>query len=316
MALDIILNELSLAPPAPDQLTARQCMFNFIQTVRGINSQTKSQSILRSQYDFYSTVLASNYSLRQWLNDHGVVREERQFIRSLATKAPFSEDIRDSDEIYSIENNSGVCEFRYQGKPAIGLGIAYMLNTIAISLLSEACWDYSYLDLDVVSLEDDDKEITIIHASRKEHVQSHIDWIKTRLNSNIDGQALWNQKDELFPNLQFCDSVERQIQGLSIGNSMLEHVKSRLRKLQQYAESWTEDGFNSNKLSCSASPESEATLKQYSYERTFLCSDGRKRIFSWHVKLPSAWRIHFYPEQPRKILIGYIGSHLPTAKFN
>jgi len=189
MALDIILNELSLAPPAPDQLTARQCMFNFIQTVRGINSQTKSQSILRSQYDFYSTVLASNYSLRQWLNDHGVVREERQFIRSLATKAPFSEDIRDSDEIYSIENNSGVCEFRYQGKPAIGLSIAYMLNTIAISLLSEACWDYSYLDLDVVSLEDDDKKITVIHTSCKKHLQDHVEWIKIRLNSNIDGRV-------------------------------------------------------------------------------------------------------------------------------
>ena len=316
MALDIVLNELSLEPPAPDQLTARQWMFNFIQTVRGINSQTKSQSILRSQYDFYSTALSSNYSLRQWLNDNDVDREERRFIKSLATKAPFSEDIRDSDEIYSIENNSGAYEFRCHGKPAIGLGVAYMLDTIAVSTLSEACWDYSYLDLDVISIEEDDKKITVVHTSCKKHLQDHVEWIKIRLNSNIDGQALWNQKDELFPNLQFCDSVERQIQGLSIGNSMLEHVKSRLRKLQQYAESWTEDGFNSNKLSCSASPESEATLKQYSYERTFLCSDGRKRIFSWHVKLPSAWRIHFYPEQPRKILIGYIGSHLPTAKFN
>jgi hypothetical protein len=97
---------------------------------------------------------------------------------------------------------------------------------------------------------------------------------------------------------------------------MLEHVKDRLRKLQQYAESWTEGSFSSNKLHCSASPESEATLKQYSKERTFLCPDEKKRMFSWHVRLPLGWRIHFYPEQPRKILIGYIGEHLPTAKFN
>ncbi|MCX5935598.1 MAG: hypothetical protein NTU99_12605 [Pseudanabaena sp. LacPavin_0818_WC45_MAG_42_6] len=316
MALDIVLNELSLETSASDQLVARQWMANLVQTVRAINAQTKSQSILRSQYDFYSTLLASDYSLRQWLNDNKVDREERRFIKSLATKSPFSEDILESAEVYSVENNIASCEFRYQGKLAIGLGIAYLLDTISVSVNSAAFWDCSYLDLDIISIDEDDKKITIVHASRKEHLLDHIDWFKNRIHSNINGEALWNQKDDLFPNLQFCDSVKSQLESLSIGNSMLEHVKDRLRKLQQYAESWKEESFNSQKLDCSASPESEATLKQYSKERTFLCPDRKKRIFSWHVRLPLGWRIHFYPEQPSKILIGYIGEHLPTAKFN
>jgi hypothetical protein len=196
MALDIVLNELSLETSASDQLVARQWMANLVQTVRAINAQTKSQSILRSQYDFYSTLLASDYSLRQWLNDNKVDREERRFIKSLATKSPFSEDILESAEVYSVENNIASCEFRYQGKLAIGLGIAYLLDTISVSVNSAAFWDCSYLDLDIISIDEDDKKITIVHASRKEHLLDHIDWFKNRIHSNINGEALWNQKDD------------------------------------------------------------------------------------------------------------------------
>lgn len=89
MALDIVLNELSLETSASDQLVARQWMANLVQTVRAINAQTKSQSILRSQYDFYSTLLASDYSLRQWLNDNKVDREERRFIKIPCHKISF-----------------------------------------------------------------------------------------------------------------------------------------------------------------------------------------------------------------------------------
>lgn len=158
MALDIVLNELSLETSAPDQLVARQWMSNLVQTVRAINAQTKRQSILRSQYDFHSTLLASDYSLRQWLNDNKVDREESRFIKSLTTKSPFSEDILEPAEVYSVENNIASCEFRYRGKLAIGLGIAYLLDTISVSVNSADFWDCSYLDLDFISIDEDDKK--------------------------------------------------------------------------------------------------------------------------------------------------------------
>lgn len=97
---------------------------------------------------------------------------------------------------------------------------------------------------------------------------------------------------------------------------MLFPVKKRLFELQKYSESWTEGNFDAKKLS-KATPESEATLRKYSQEHTFNCPDGKSRIFSWHVRLtPLAWRIYFYPENHRKIIVGYIGEHLPTVKFN
>jgi len=66
------------------------------------------------------------------------------------------------------------------------------------------------------------------------------------------------------------------------------------------------------------SPESSMTLEMYGRERTFRCPDGQKRLFSWHLRLtPHAWRIHFYPdEQTKTLIIGYIGHHLPTVRYN
>ena len=37
-------------------------------------------------------------------------------------------------------------------------------------------------------------------------------------------------------------------------------------------------------------------------------ADGEKRLFSWHIRMtPGAWRLHFHPLKPTKIIIGYIG---------
>ena len=88
-----------------------------------------------------------------------------------------------------------------------------------MSVNSADFWNCIYLDLDIISIDEDDKKITIVHASRKEHLQDHIEWIKNRIYSSIDGRALWDQKDDLFPNLQFSDSVKNQLQSLSISNT-------------------------------------------------------------------------------------------------
>ena len=319
MTLDMVLNELSLQTPAPNILIARQWMSSFIKTILSIKSQAGSQASLRTQYEFHSTVLASDYPLRRWLNDSEVDREERRFIKTLVTKSPFSQDIENS-EVEEVESNIASCEFQYDGKLAIGLGVAFTLNTIAVSLLSDNCWDCSHLNVDIISIDVDEERIGVVrHTSRKEHLQDHIEWIKQTSIQDllIDGVALWNKRSELFPNLQFCDSVKKQLENLRIGNSMLPPIRKKLFELQNYSESWLAGGFNSELIGCKATPESEATLKKYLQERTFLCPDGQNRIFSWHVRLtPLPWRIHFYPEQQGKIIIGYIGSHLLTVRFN
>lgn len=317
MTIDIVLNELSLQTPAPDPMMARQWMSDLIQTIRGIKAQAKQQPILRTQYNFHTAFLSSNYPIQRWLNDSAVDREEQRFIKTLVTKSPFSQDILNT-EIQDLENQIGSSEFLYQGQVAIGIGTACILDTIPISLKSKVCWDCSYLEIDIVRMDEKDEKLTIIHASQKEHLKDHVEWFKSwQLRQELHGSTLWERKEELFPNLKFCDSVKYQLRNLHHGDILLNPIIKKLSDLQIYAESWINGAFNPDKISCKTIPESESTLQQYAQERTFLCPDGQNRVFSWHLRLtPLAWRIHFYPSQTGEILIGYIGPHLRTSKYN
>jgi hypothetical protein len=318
MALEMVLNELSLRTPAADIPTARQLMSDFIRTVRTVKAQSGRQATLRTQYDFHTTTLASGYPLRRWLNDPEVDREEQRFIKTLATKAPFSNDILNL-EIQDIENNLGNCEFRHQGEIAIGLGVAYLLDALSVSFLSEQRWDCSRIELAITRLENEDEEhLEIVHASRSNHVQEHADWIKNCIQSRVrDGLELWNRKDELFPNLIFCEVVGERVQSLGAENLMLQLVKNRLSELEDYCKIWTDEAFEPKSLR-NVSPESQVTLQnpKYSKERTFLCPDGKERVFSWHAKLSFGWRIYFFPNEERKMIIGYVGCHLRTVKYS
>ncbi|MDJ0677853.1 MAG: hypothetical protein QNJ36_21130 [Calothrix sp. MO_167.B42] len=322
MDLDLILNELSLRNLAKNELIARQWMSNLIQTIRAVKSQGVKVN-LRTKDNFHITTLAENYPLRRWLNDNHVNQEERLFIKTLATKAPFSNDIANL-EIKDIENSTGLWEFSYQGEQVIGLGVAYLLETIAVSFLSEDCWDCHCINIDCQKIDEDgeiiDEVIEIIHASHKNHVPNHARWIQDRISTGIvDGEDIWDKKEELFSNLDFCDNVGKQLINIRAGQLELQPVVKALSELQKCCENWKTGYFNLKGYPLQESGESKPTLDKYSKERTFLCPDGQERLFERHVKLRVCnWRIHFFPLQPEaeiKVIIGYIGRHLPTVNY-
>ncbi|BAY31368.1 hypothetical protein NIES2107_32270 [Nostoc carneum NIES-2107] len=325
MDFDLILNELSLLHPAPNEQVAQQRMSDLIKTIKAVKAQGVKVS-LRTKEDFHTIILAPNYPLRRWLNDAEQV--ERIFIKTLATKAPFSSDIVNS-EIQDIENNASLSEFRYQGELAIGLGIAYVLNTItintiAISLLSQECWDCNRVKLEFRCLDEDGEIISeiveIIHASRSSHVQEHAGLIQQnqeRIYQEVsNGVKLWERRRELFPNLEFCDAVRKQLENILTRQLELQPVINILLELQKCCQNWNSGYFNLEGYSIEESGESEPTLKKYGKERTFLCPDGQERLFERHIKLRFCnWRIHFFPIKTGTIIIGYVGRHLPTVKY-
>jgi hypothetical protein len=133
--------------------------------------------------------------------------------------------------------------------------------------------------------------------------------IKTIRTVKGQGMKANHRREDLFPNLVFCDDVYKQVQSLSSGNPILRQVTRRLFELEEFCKSWTHGGFDMDSLPCKASPESDSRLKQLKKELTFKCPDGNERVFSWHVRMtPGAWRLHFSVELGlRKIIIGYIG---------
>ncbi len=317
MDFDLILNELSLRNPASNEQIAQQRMSELIKMIKAVKAQGVKVN-LRTKENFHTIILAPDYPLGRWFNDADQV--ERVFIKTLATKAPFSSDTGNS-EIQDIENNSSLSEFRHQGEMALGLGIAYVLDTIAVSLLSEECWDCSRIEIEARRLDEDEQIIheivEIIHASRSNHVQEHAYKIQNRIRTGvIDGEDVWNRREELFPNLEFCNIVSKQLYNIRAGQLELQPVVKTLFELQNCCKNWNTGAFNVEGYALDESGESEPTLNKYGKERTFSCPDGKARLFERHVKLRFCnWRIHFFAVKPGKVIIGYVGRHLPTVKY-
>lgn len=323
MELDLVFNELSLQNPASDKETARKWMSNFIKTIKAVKSQGV-KVYLRTQYDFYKTILSSDYPIGSWLNDQEVEKEERLFIKTLATGSPFSENLNlFKIEVEDIENSRGASEFYYQEVVTVGLGVAYLLDTLAISFISDECWNFSILKINYLELsenEEANKILEVRHASLGIHIQAHAEWIQERIRTAvIDGEDIWNRREELFPHLEFCENVSKQIQNLDYGTPMLRQVEKKLFELENYCKNWTEGAFNLDRLASKATPESDSRLKELKEKLTFECPDGKKRIFSLHLRMTGAgaWRLHFSSELgicPKlgtgKIIIGYIGKKI------
>ena len=145
MDLEMVLNELSLEPPAVTKQIARQRMTDFLGTVR-IAIKFGSKRILRTSTDLHHVSLAPNYLLSQWRNDPEVDRETSQFFRSLVTKVPYLQDITDE----AIEERSDRSQFMYQDREAKGLGIAYLLEALAVSLRTSPEWERDKVELTLI----------------------------------------------------------------------------------------------------------------------------------------------------------------------
>ena len=189
-----------------------------------------------------------------------------------------------------------------------------MFNSLAISFQSSAQWDCSLIELEVTLIDDEEELVptieNVIHASCRNHIQKHEQWISDRIKIEVyNGSDIWNQKEELFPSLEFCSNVSKQLQNIGNGEQILKQIIKRLRELEDYCKSWQDGSFDLSKIPTKITPESDSRKKELKEKLTFQCPDGNKQLFSYHARMtPGAWRLHFYPEeQSRKIIIGYIG---------
>lgn len=211
-----------------------------------------------------------------------------------------------------LDTQDNDCEYSHFGQPVSGLPLAYREDGLAISFCSDDRWDVPSVGFEKTWATNTDVNtctLTVVHASRASHLNSHIEWLKRWTAGPANGQELWDRRAELFSNLDFCESVEEQIRILSGTEARFKVTFSGLAALQRYCESWDSANFDIHRLG-NASGESRSTLNMYSEERSFQCPDGKNRVFQWHLKKGDT-RIHFFDfPATRRILIGYVGNHL------
>ena len=322
MTLSLVFNELSLRYPAPDVQTARCWMTEMVRTLKA--AADSNISVLRMREDFKDLMLFPDYPLAAWFGDNRVSRDERDFVLAYATQysfiRPYDGDLHDDLE---FQTHRSLFEGRFENEKAEGLGFAFLLKGLALSIKSESCWDTPSLELVCEELDPDSLDIatfreTLHHASRSKHVEfDHADWITNRVRTDVrSGRDLVENAIEYFPNLVFCREARRQISSLTISSLYLPKIVDRMFELEKLASDWNRGSFDYRQIR-NASPESKSTMDRFGDKREFVCPDGQKRTFEWHLKgFPNAWRVHILADpKVYKILIGYVGKHLPTDKY-
>jgi hypothetical protein len=168
MDLDMVFNELSLRIPADSIQIAQQRMSELIATAREA-AELGVKPVIRTHSNFYASVLANNYSLSDWLADRNTDREELRFLLATA-KTPFLADVHNSE----IANQNILSDFYCEDENCEGLGIAHILESLALSIQSEPCWNVNSVVIKIIWLDDDNFNsdiITVFHANCKEHVK-------------------------------------------------------------------------------------------------------------------------------------------------
>ena len=316
MAIALCFNELSFQTPATSISDARLWIGALTDTLLAFSSQGINVP-LRGIAGLHNLPLTGDYPIAKWLNDPVISREHRTYLRNRLTQAPA---LRNEDALQS-EDDAEVWEVRFNRQSAIGLGAAFRLDGVAVSFLSDSVWDTPRLAVEVSRLGSDEEVVeaseSIRHAATPRHLDDHASWISDSRRSVRDFHDMWDRRTILFPSLDFCDSVKKQLEGISPGNPHWHAILKRLWALEDYFRDWSAGAFSPNNIACKTTQESQVTLDQFSSCRTFLCTDGVTRVFSWHCRFtPNAGRLYFFPvEATRRGIIGYIGPHLPTVNY-
>ena len=316
----LFLNELSEVPAAPSVAEGRRRMSRFVETILKARQYVNStRPVLRLGRNIDEIELAHQYPVARWRNDSEVSKEQRVFLKALASSIPLVPLKTEALEGVDPEDR---CDCLYEGTLVQAFSAAYLLDGMPVSLDSASRWDAEWIQVKTHTLDGManvvETDVLLRHASRPDHVIAHEDWLKRIDRLSVrDGRDLWDRRQELFPNLEFCREVRGQLSVFKSGEPALAQVFRRLAELQEVFAAWsgveplTQSAFKSK---CTA--ESEPTLAKYKDEHSFTRADGSRPVFSWHVRFtPEPGRIFFLPDAAvRKGVVGFIGRNgLPTV---
>jgi hypothetical protein len=307
--MDLYCNELSLAMLASTN-EARRRMEQFATAVaRGESLGMPTLMVMR---DFCNFELAPSYNIYNWCQDKEVRDDLRVLLMQKAYKEPFLEDVLENYLLSEVE-----CH----GEKAIGLLATHLFQGISISLDTDPRWEVLQLGIVVNEVGEDGNIASSVesvrNAATEGDIEHHDAAARNHMRARITtGQELWDSRQGLFPNLDFCSTVDKELVA-SKNPREIQAAKRMLGALDEYAEGRFGQAFAPNLIRCKVSPESESTLIKFGKERTFVCPDGITRLFSWHCKDNfTAWRAHFFWDsgRDRSMIVGYVGPHLPTVR--
>ncbi len=311
--MTLVFNELSADERARTRGDAMVRMAHMVRAIAALVGDRAPKLMAISDFDLYGTVLADGYCLAEWLHDPAADRDLRLFLVKISAKVAFDDEVSQA-----AKDRFMLSEFQVEDREARGLGLSYLLGTVAVSLRSESYWMRVRVPLLHTWLEDDGsvqrQDVEALNIADHEQARQVNDELVALAQTGLVGSPsrLTESKHKCFPHLQFGLDVDEQIARLP--TDVVEQVITKLIVL---------DGAVRDGRLTGAAPalpmihsESERTMQQYGDRRIFRGADGVPKLFEPHAMVGSSYRIHLRVDRPATVLeIGYIGKHLPTARF-
>jgi hypothetical protein len=316
--LEIVFNELSLNGKAASKGYAQSVYQDFFNLADNINSLKIAPVRIRMSVDIANrTISEEYYTVKDWIKS--LPNEQRQRYLGFIVQ-----DVIITDNPY----------FSIEGTDVVGLGYAFSNDLAAVSYSTNNVWINVKYEITRDYLPDGNSEVitdtvTVNHCVIQkvigEYRVAHSKWLRDTYAGKQEGlinnlqsfDEFWEKKSQIFPWLDFGNEVNHHVRGYgSISDSNFKKVLRYLQSLNQHLVSVNGDNEIFDNLPGDVSNDSEATLNMYGEERTFTCHDGQQRKLSLHAKLGDV-RIYMMPRKDEKrMVVGYIGKHLRTKKFN
>ncbi len=309
----VTFNELSEVPLARDKREAVARVNQLVDSLAAIrrSSSRRLRPVLRCPRAFDELEIAPEYRVAHWRVDAD--RDRRLLFAQWAAATP---------ALLPVEEGGPSDPFRTEAtlsdssaatpRSAIGLHAAWAQDGIAVSLASSAAWASPEVLVDIHTIEDDGIAETrelVRHVSEPAHVATHTGYL-TELEGAPAGPAeLWARRADLYPTLEFCPQVERQLLRFDAGSQHFQQILGRLRELERAFATWGRTPLNPQFVPSKCTPETPQTLREEAASHTASRQDGSSMLFSWHVRFTPAQGRIFFEGDPAigRGVVGYIG---------
>ena len=308
-----VLNEdsLSLTKEIEDR-----CLKQFFDIYKeAIKSNFKQILIFQSgNNNWYNISIYDDRTIYTWINSQPPDYSMR--IKSLISSMQFVEL---NDEVFEQNKDINFYDFYYNELSVPYLGATYSLKQLALSFSSNEIWDKPFFLLTHKKLENSD--INVSNVTTKEHWNLHfMQILDERRDQALNSQDFETRLDKEFSNIIIIDSVLKKLKNEQSKLFLREiwDAFQELNEIIEKAECRISYAYIINKTHLTISDESPSVKqnKKYSRHRMKIYNDKRE-FFGHHIKnFTGPKRVHFIIDnQKNKIVIGYIGNHLPTPSY-
>ena len=331
---EMVLNHVSLR--AYDRPTAIKWLKGMVAGMLELVNDGVARDTLRMSQSIYETNSLTNRSswndldeALQGLQGSGA-EEEYLFFAQLSTESPLlsevDQDIKDRDVVLMGRN-----ERRLSPEESLPLSFCADTDAIAVGFPADG-WNHDQLTIRFEKMLDDGNIVetppTIIDnlalaAHARKICIRHQQRQREARRRCRNGVELWEVREQAFPNLVFGPDVGGHI--AELGGTDLRMLVDKLAMLDALTAAWRANrapappGWDEAEVK-NEGEQVRRMNPELREKRRFRSHRGRPEIFFWHIDFRKDKRIHFryddsHAPHKREVEIGYIGDHLPTARF-